>query len=245
MSIFVFIVVIIIAYIVVKIGSAAFELTGMDPEQAHFQSVSAFTGTGFTTRESELITLHRERRKIATALMILGNAGFVTLIATLVSTINPGSKPVTLIPGLDKIAPLFLVPYLNLSLILLVPLLIHRVFRSSRFSAMLMNKVQEQMVDKKFIQRASFEELLLSAKGYGISQIEITEDNPLAGKTLYESKLREHDILVLSVERGDDNIVNPAATTSLQPDDILICFGRLDSIRKVAYENTSLKARTK
>ena len=60
---------------------------------AAFQNCSAFTGTGFTTREAELIALHKDRRKIASVLMILGSAGFVTLIATLVTTITNPSTP--------------------------------------------------------------------------------------------------------------------------------------------------------
>ena len=240
MSIFLFIAVIIIAYLVVKIGAAAFELTGMDPEQAHFQSVSTFTGTGFTTKESELITLHRERRKIAMVLMILGNVGFVTMIATLVSTITPGSKATVLIPGLDKTIPLFMIPYFNLFVILLILLVVYRLFRSSRLSTLMIRKLQQQMIDKKFIQRTSFEELILSSKGYGIAQIEVREDNPLFGKTLSDSRLREHDILVLSVERRDDHILNPPATLRFSLNDRLICFGKLDNIRKVAYEDNAL-----
>ena len=100
-----------------------------------------------------------------------------------------------------------------------------------------MSKIQEQMVDKKLLQRARFEELLLNAKGYGISQIELTKKNPLSGKTLSESKLRSNDILVLSVERDQENIINPVATTRLKPHDTLVCFGKLENIRAVAYED--------
>lgn len=237
MSIFVFIAVVIVAYFVVKIGAAAFELTGLTPEQANFQSVSAFTGTGFTTREAELVAAHKDRRKIASVLMILGSAGFVTLIATLVSTINMSKPVIPVLPVLKKFVPEFIMPYVNLGIVLALLFLIYKIFHSSRLSGILMNKIQEQIVDKKLLQRARFEELLLNAKGYGISQIELTPENPLTGKTLSESRLRSHDILVLSVERDDEHIANPAAATKLRLHDTLICFGRLDNIRKVAYES--------
>ncbi|MBU0630609.1 MAG: hypothetical protein KKC80_06825 [Candidatus Margulisbacteria bacterium] len=61
----------------------------MGRDQARFQSLSCFSGTGFTTQESELVTGHPQRRKIASYLMILGNAGLVTLIATFANTIRP------------------------------------------------------------------------------------------------------------------------------------------------------------
>ena len=237
MSFFVFIAVVIIAYFVVKIGAVAFELTGLNSEQAIFQSVSAFTGTGFTTRESELIAARKDRRKIASILMILGSAGFVTLIATLVSTITPGNTAKSLIPGMEKIIPAFMMHYFNLGIILLLLFAVYKLFHSSRLSSFLMSKVQEQMVDKKLIQRARFEELLLNAKGYGISQIELTEKNPLLGKSLSGSELRTNDILVLSVERGSEHIVNPAASTKMRLHDTLVCFGKLENIRSIAYED--------
>jgi len=237
MSVFVFIAIIVIVYFVIKIGAAAFELTGLNSEQANFQSVSAFTGTGFTTREAELVTAHKDRRKVASVLMILGNAGFVTLIATLVTTINTSGPVTPIIPILERFVPNSFMQYANLSIVLILLFLIYRIFYSSRFLSLLMSKIQEQMVDKKLLQRARFEELLLNAKGYGISQIELTKKNPLSGKTLSESKLRSNDILVLSVERDQENIINPVATTRLKPHDTLVCFGKLENIRAIAYED--------
>ena len=236
MSIFLFVAAIIIAYFIVKIGAAAFELTGLDPDQAYFQSLSAFTGTGFTTREAELIVIHKQRRRIASILMILGNVGFVTLIATLVNTINPNAPTKVFIPILNEHIPPFLATYVNLGLVLIILFIIYKIFQSSRLSNILIGKVQQQMLDKKFIQRASFEEFFLNAEGYGISQIEITGKNPLLGKKLAESGLREHDILVLSVERKKENIINPPAGLKFDVGDRLTCFGKLDNIRKVAYE---------
>jgi hypothetical protein len=237
MSVFVFIAVVVIAYFVVKIGAAAFELTGLNPEQANFQSVSAFTGTGFTTREAELVAAHKERRKIASVLMILGSAGFVTLIATLVTTINTRGPVAPIIPALENLLPGFLVQYVNLGIVLVLLFLMYKFFHSSRLFSLLMGKIQEQMLDKKLLQRARFEELLLNAEGYGISQIELTRKNPLTGKTLSESKLRSHDILVLSIEREQEHMINPVATTKLKLHDTLVCFGKLENIRAVAYES--------
>jgi hypothetical protein len=237
MSGFVFIAVLIISYFIVKIGAAAFELTGLDPDQSHFQALSAFTGTGFTTKEAELVATHKQRRKIVSVLMILGRAGFVTLIATLVTTINP-DKPVThIFPFIDSIIPDYMVRYVNLGIVLIVLFAVYKLFHSSRFSKFLMTKVQQKMVDNKLFQKVKFEEFILNAEGYGVSQIEITDKNPLAGKSLSDSKLRSHDILVLSVERNEKHIVNPVADFSIQPNDKLICFGKLENIRKVAYED--------
>jgi hypothetical protein len=239
MSGFVFIVVLIISYFIVKIGAAAFELTGLGPELAHFQSLSAFTGTGFTTKESELITAHKQRRRIVSVLMILGKAGFVTLIATLVTTISPDKPVAHLFPFIDRILPDYLIRYVNLAAVLLALFIVYRLFHSSRFSKFLMAKIQQKMVDKKLLEKVKFEELLLNAQGYGISQIEVTDNNPLSGKSLLESSLRSHDILVLSIDRAGEHLINPVADFIIRSNDKLVCFGKLENIRKVAYEDES------
>jgi hypothetical protein len=77
---------ILVSFIVVRIGGFALQLTGMEPEVARFQALSAFSGTGFTTREAERAVGNKMRRRIVTILIILGNAGTVTVIATLVAS---------------------------------------------------------------------------------------------------------------------------------------------------------------
>ena len=89
MSVILLIVFISISYLIVRIGAIALELTGMERAKARFQALSAFTGTGFTTREAEAVINHPRRRKIVTYLMILGNAGIVTVIATFVVSLRP------------------------------------------------------------------------------------------------------------------------------------------------------------
>ena len=64
---------ILTSFIAVRIGAFALHLTGMDPEVAAFQALSAFSGTGFTTSEAERVVRHKSRRRIITILIILGN----------------------------------------------------------------------------------------------------------------------------------------------------------------------------
>jgi Trk-type K+ transport system membrane component len=86
MSFYVFLLaaIVLIILAIVKIGSIAFQLTGMEPKMAMFQSLSAFTNTGFTTSAAEDVVQHRKRRVIATVLIILGYIGIVGVIVTLV-----------------------------------------------------------------------------------------------------------------------------------------------------------------
>jgi len=43
-----------------------------------------FTGVGFTTSESEKVVSHPVRRRILLMLMLLGNAGIVTAVSSLI-----------------------------------------------------------------------------------------------------------------------------------------------------------------
>ena len=58
--------------------------TGLSRESARFQARSAFTEVGFTTSEAEIVVSHPIRRRVIMGLMLFGNAGIVTAIATLI-----------------------------------------------------------------------------------------------------------------------------------------------------------------
>jgi len=83
-SITLLLIIIIISYCIVRSGAIALEMTGVSIQIARFQALSAFTGTGFTTQETERIVNHPIRRKIISFLMILGNAGIVSIIGAFI-----------------------------------------------------------------------------------------------------------------------------------------------------------------
>lgn len=78
-------VIVTISLLVNRIATVALTFTGLSREAARFQSRVAFTGAGYTTSESELVTNHPVRRHIIMILMFLGNVGLVTVIATLMT----------------------------------------------------------------------------------------------------------------------------------------------------------------
>ena len=77
---------ILFSFLVVRAASVALMMTGLEKNKARFQALSAFSGTGFTTKESESIINHPRRRQIIRYLMITGNAGIVTVIVTATSS---------------------------------------------------------------------------------------------------------------------------------------------------------------
>lgn len=75
-----------VSLFVVRIASVALRLTGLSDDVARFQSLSALTGTGFTTHEAEMIVNYPLRRRILASLMVFGNLGLVSVAATLIVT---------------------------------------------------------------------------------------------------------------------------------------------------------------
>ena len=73
---------------------------------------------------------------------------------------------------------------------------------------------------------------MIATGGYGVSQIEISKESPIIDKTLLESDLRRLDISVLAIERKGKTMPNPSADTKFLLGDKIMCFGKLENIRK-------------
>jgi hypothetical protein len=235
MNLFLFFFAVTISFIVVRIGGVAFEITGMEKDQARFQSLSCFSGTGFTTSEAELITGHPQRRKIASYLMILGNAGLVTLIATFANSI----RPVDVLEQFNFFSiplpiPGYLSPYVNILAIILGTYIIYKIFTKTHLLERLAGNIKNRMVEKKIVREEKVSELLVAAEGFGISQFEIHPGSHLLNKSLDRLKLKEKDIQVLMIQRDGENIVIPKGGNKILLNDKLFCFGRMDNIRELA-----------
>jgi len=211
------ILVIAISIFVVKIAAIALKMTGMDEKKAYFQALSAFTGTGFTTKDSEIVLENDMRRKIVIFLMILGNAGLITVITTLVISF-----------GKANIVPLLA----NAGVILLIIIVLFKVLTHKGVTKFLNDKIEMGLKKSQTFEKKPVEEILRVAKNYGIAEVNIKSDCRNIGKQLSESSFREDDILVLAIERKDIVIPTPKATDRILLDDTLICYGKLSSIAK-------------
>lgn len=67
--------------------------------------------------------------------------------------------------------------------------------------------------------------------GYGVAELLVHGDADIVGKTIGESGLGERDITVLTLNRGSRVIPNPRNSHTLQADDRLLCFGKLEEMR--------------
>ena len=130
--------VIFISLLLARASAIALMMTGLDEKRARFQALSAFSGTGFTTKEAESVVNHPLRRQIITWIMVFGNAGIVTVIVTTTSsfvTIRGHARS------------------LNILFLLLGIILIYKIATHKR----LMRK-WENFIENKFIKSHAFEE---------------------------------------------------------------------------------------
>jgi hypothetical protein len=215
MSVILLIVFICISYLIVRIGAIALEMTGMERSRARFQALSAFSGTGFTTREAESVVSHPRRRKIVTYLMILGNAGIVSVIATFVLSLKE--------TGVFR-------PSLNLVIIIVSIFILYRIASQRKFAQKLTKRIRELLKEKLHFEKVYVEELLQQADGYGIARIIVAKKSKVAGSTLSKSGFTERDLIVLSIERDKEVIHVPGAEATIRVGDRLICYGKLDNL---------------
>ena len=93
------------------------------------------------------------------------------------------------------------------------------------------NILRRKIIRKEIFKPVSFEELLLATGGYGVARIDLCAESPILDKTLAESGLRKHDIIVPAITRDSRILANPLADVKLLLNDELLCFGKLQNIR--------------
>ena len=86
---------------------------------------------------------------------------------------------------------------------------------------------------------------LTVSKGYGVTEIYLPEGSKFVGMTIKETTLAEQDINVLTLYRGIKVIPNPRSDRVLEPDDKLLCFGKLESMRGMIPQKTRKRRRPK
>lgn len=201
--------------VVVNICSILLRLTGMPIKKARFQVVSLLTSTGFTTRESEMIVQHPVRRKIASWLMVVSYVSTATFISFFVTMI---SDTVTGIGFFVVIATL-----ITTNLIL----------RRTKTIENLELKLENVVLKSKIWEKLNSENLTLitNTRGYGIYQIYLPKDSKIIGKSILESGLKDLEIEVLNIDKGDKFIKFASPDYVFEVFDRVTVYGNLKNIR--------------
>jgi len=213
------IVIIFVFFLIVRVATVILKLTGLDEKTARFQAISAFTGTGFTTKEAETIVEKEVRRRTVTVLMVLGKVGIVSVIGGLFLSFGKDNLSADLWKAL---------------IILSFMLVLYVVAASKPFSRVLTRFIEKGIIAGGLVKQRTLEELFSLPKGYGIAQLNITKDTAEKGLTLAKAGFSGKNILVLSIERDSRLISFPHAEDVIQERDKLLCYGLLKTIKSYA-----------
>lgn len=221
-------VVVTVTLIVNKVGAISLTATGLSVEVAHFQARSALTGVGFTTAETELVVNHPVRRRIVLGLMLVGNAGLVTIIATLVvgfagrgNSVDVLTRLVTLIGGL---------------------LVILLLARSRTIDRLLSQAISSALRRFTKLDVRDYAQLLDLATNYAVAEVGVEADSWVAEHGLADLHLPDEGVLVLGIRRADGTFIGaPRGDTLIHENDTLIVYGYADVLedlgtRKVGME---------
>jgi len=211
--------VILMSLLIVRAGAIALAMTGMDEKKARFQALSAFTRTGFTTKEAELITRNPRRRTIVTWLMILGNAGIITVIVTATSSLASTSSGSVMAIGI--------------AIIIVGVILVYLIAKFTPLTKIWESFIEKRFIDSEFFEEGISEDLLHLSEGYGLVKIFVTEGSPLIGNTLFEANTPDNDFWVVGIERGKDWISLPRSREKIEEKDRLIVYGNIDQLKSI------------
>lgn len=210
-----FIISLIVFIIIIDIFAVLFRLTGMPIDKARFQVISLLTSTGYTTKESELITQHPIRRKLASALMITSYVSTLTFISFLVRILSNS------LLNIKSIAAL------------LAFIILATVFLKSPLLDMVENTI-EHIIDKSTLWKkvnSRYLNFITKHRGYSICEVYLSENHNLVGVSIKESKLTDIEIKVLSVDQGHESINFPSPDYIFEENDKLTVYGNTHNIK--------------
>lgn len=203
--------IVLMSMLVVRAGAVALTMTGLSMDVARFQALSAFTGTGFTTGESESIVGHAVRRSIIRFLMMLGNAGLFSALAALIVGFSQQED--------ESLLERFLLMICGLLMLLLLS--------NSKFLNRFLNSFLQVVFEYiPALRIHDYEALLRVDKGFSISHVVVDPGSWMAGKSLRELALIAEGILVLSIDRNEGaTLATPGPNTVLKDFDQLLVYG--------------------
>lgn len=207
--------VVLISMLINRFATIALALTGMSREEARFQARAAMSGVGLTTPRAEDIVAHPVRRKIVLWLMIVGSAGIVTGIATLVLSFRGGlygSKAGILVGGL------------------FVLWLVSRTGPVDRA----LTRAIGWILARRGLGTLDHGTLLDLTGDYSVSELAVRPEDWVAGRTLRQLRLRDEGVVVIGIQReGEGYVGAPGPDETVQAGDTLLIYGQKPRIAEL------------
>lgn len=234
----IFAITLIISFLIVRTGAIALKLTGMKRDIALFQALSAFSRTGFTTRESEMVIQDPLRRRIITWLIILGNAGLASVFVTIFKSSTAGV--------ISHLAT----EILEIGVIILCFLVLCSLTSYKKLMTKLDNLIENQIKKRIVFLHLGYDNIFVQRRGFGLAVVTIGEDSPVCGRTLGEIECGE--IINIGILRNDNCITLPGNDEKIYLNDRLLCYGNNADIEKCIsadimhmHDDAHLNANTK
>lgn len=219
-ALFILLFVLGISIFINRLATKALTLTGLSKDVAAFQARSVTTGTGFTTEEAESLVQHPARRRIVMLLMIIQNAGLVTVISTFIlSFVNTGSSGI----ALQRIA-------------ILVSGVALLIFLSrNKWVDRQVEKIIDWLLDEYTqLKVIDYHNLLNLHKDYTISRFTVEEDSWLTGNELQELDLPSEGIMILCIEYTDGSVTCATkGDDKLSAGDKISVYGKESSLKEL------------
>lgn len=215
-----FILLIYIMVIFIEISIISLKLTGLPMDKARFQVISLLTSTGFTTKESELITQHPVRRKIAERIMIFKYFGGIVGTATLFNIYTTWV--------MKKIEMIDIVIWIVLLTI------IFAVIKSNWILSQVDYFIEIQLTRQSERNKARIDsENLWVRNDFGIVDVVLDENSYLVGTRLKDSNLKKSYIQILQIDKGDRHYPFPKPEITFSVGDKLTIYGNLNNIKEL------------
>ena len=203
----------LVSLLAVRVGATALMMTGISWDTASFQAYSAFFGVGFTTKEAELVVNHPVRRRIIRDLILAGNVGLTSALATLIVTLLQSSSD----GDTFKMIGWLLGGLLGL----------YFISRLGWVQKALDHLIQHALERAGLVRALDYELLLRIQHGYVVSEIEVLPDTYLAGRTLRDTRPWDRGVVILAIKRdGKTHPGIPSRDDLIQSGDVLTAYGK-------------------
>ncbi|MCG8450949.1 MAG: TrkA C-terminal domain-containing protein [Pirellulales bacterium] len=218
-------VVLTLSLIITRVATVALMLTGLSRESARFQARSAYTGVGFTTTEAESITGHPVRRHIVMTLMLLGNVGIATVIATVMVTLLEIQGKRTE-QGSDWL--------LGFGVLTIGLLLLWALARSRWVERQVNRSIAYALGRFTHLDVRDYVSLLELSSGFSVTEMIVEPGDWVVDKSLVELGLAREGVLVLGIHRKEGYYVGaPSGDSRIGVGDSLVIYGPLERLEEL------------
>lgn len=197
----------------VRVAAVALRLTGLGETAARFQALSAISGAGFTTKESESIVNYPVRRQIVSILIIIGNLGLVTVMATMV---------VSLVQTEGEIGAVLV----QVGWLLGVTALLWFLMLNKKADRIMCDLIARILISRTLLGKRTFSRIAQIGDGFSVAEHPVTKAWIDAQGELDAAVIEELGLMVLAVRDTEGELVGSfSSIDDLKPGYKLVLYG--------------------